>query len=333
MRELAQGFYKVEFIAGGEYADQEYLEGEKFRAEYPVEVIAGGAAGSNAALTGPGKISGRVTAASGGAGVAGVTVNVLADGKSETVVGHATSAANGDYSVTGLSAGRYELRFLPTAGNYLPQYYSGTTGGTEHFSESITVAVKDAATTEPVNAVLANAGQISGSVTDAATHDALAGVTVTVFNSTFARVASAKTAADGTYTVSGLAGGSYEVEFEPTAGPDLPQYYSGRTSLGEASVVAVTAGSDSGGINAALQAPGGITGTVTSAASGKGVAGVEVEVYDSAHTYVAFTDTGAGGAYETGLPPGECQLEFVATGGYAVQYYKRRLLRWRRPRR
>jgi len=143
---LGTGEYRVSFAAGesGPYLSTS-TSGVKVTAPNPTT-------GVDAALQTGGQISGRVTAATGGAPIAHVGV-CADDGES---FGCASTNANGEYAVVGLATGSYSVSFSPSeeAGNYL----SSTAGG---------VSVTAPNATGPVNAALQTGGQISGNVTAA----------------------------------------------------------------------------------------------------------------------------------------------------------------------
>ena len=85
------------------------------------------------------------------------------------------------------------------------------------------------------------------------------------------RLGSATTADDGTYTITGLATGSYDVEFTDACGSTgdfLLQWYDDHATELTSTPVSVTAGSTVTSINAALQTGGAISGTVTAATGG-----------------------------------------------------------------
>lgn len=94
-------------------------------------------------------------------------------------------------------------------------------------------------------------GQITGTVLDASTHGAVAGVLVQAYDQFGNPVAKAATASNGTYTLSGLYAGSYRLDFVPNSNY-LPQFYNGEPTLATADPIRVTAGSTSTGVNAAL---------------------------------------------------------------------------------
>ncbi len=317
---LAAGKYKVQFVSpSGEYFSQYYSDKAKFSEAKEVPVAAGASTKEvNAAMSAAdGSISGTVTNAATSAPIEHVTVNVYRPGVGQ--VSAAESAANGTYTVTGLPAGSYQVEFSPPSGEYLTAYF----GGGSTLAASTPVTVSAGATNSAINAALKTPGQISGTVTNATSKAAIAGVEVQVYDSEGNFVAFADSAANGTYTVSGLATGSYEVEFVPGAGY-LGQYYNGAATPFEASKVPVTAGATTSPVNAALLSAGEISGTVTSAASKAGLPEVEVQVYDLADELIETAlSTGTGTYTVPGLASGGYVVEFVppSAGGYARQFY------------
>jgi len=86
----------------------------------------------------------------------------------------------------------------------------------------------------------------------------------------------ANTASDGTYTISGLAPGTYNVTANPTCYGSTPSNYAAQTLTG----VTVSAGATALNENFALVQGGFISGTVTFA-SGGAAAGVCINAYSS----------------------------------------------------
>ncbi|HQT99623.1 MAG TPA: carboxypeptidase-like regulatory domain-containing protein, partial [Acidimicrobiales bacterium] len=109
-------------------------------------------------------------------------------------------------------------------------------------------------------------GSITGTITDSSGND-LAGVCVEASQSAGTSGSTTTSAADGTYTLSGLAVGSYVVTFfncSPSTNV-LTQYYNGVTVPASAKLVSVVAGSTTGSINAAMVSGATISGTVSDA--------------------------------------------------------------------
>jgi len=179
-------------------------------------------------------------------------------------------------------------------------------------------------------------GRISGRVTEAISPSTgLEKIEVTVYEAGGSEfpVGFATTNALGEYTVEGLAGGPYKVEFAPEFESGLnfvTQYYKNKPSLAEAEPVSVVEGETTKNIDAELQEGGKVEGTVTEAASPfGGLEKIEVTVYEAGGSEfpVGFATTKAdgkytvvglaGGSYKVGFSPGfESALNFV------TQYYE-----------
>jgi molybdopterin-binding protein len=181
---------------------------------------------------------------------------------------------------------------------------------------------------------------VTGTVTDTSSNP-LQGVYVEIFT-TGANpgvVAAASTASDGTYTVAGLAAGTYNVCFEgnyATGGSSTTGYveqcYRGVTWDGYSSGpigatgVTVTAGAIASNIDASLSSGGVVTGTVTDTSSNP-LQGVYVEIITTGANPegVGFTTTGTNGSYAVvDLPAGSYDVCFIgssATGGSSTTGY------------
>jgi len=130
-----------------------------------------------------------------------------------------------------------------------------------------------------IDAKMAEGGQIAGRVTSAATHTPQGGIHVCAqSNESNGSGNCVETNTAGEYVISGLAAGSYNVNFSSGwEGPNyLPQYFNGKSSISEATAVSVSAGHVSAAVNAELQAGAEITGRVTSAATHAGLAKISV---------------------------------------------------------
>ena len=281
-----------------------------------------------------GGISGTVTDANTHAAVSNECVTAYDSNGNE--VGFANTDANGQYTISQLAVGSYKVGFYACGGNYSPQFYSGESS----LATAAVVAVTAGSTTTGIDAALAPGGQISGTVTDADTHAAVADVCVTVYDSAGNAAGSVTTDAGGQYTLPGLASGSYRVAFDVSflscfeaggTGYYALQYYSDGASLATADPVSVTAGSTTSGINAALQPGGRISGAVTDAGTHAPISGVCVTAYDPSGNAVDYGFTDASGNYTiSGLASTGYKIGFDAgnggcisggTGSYAVQYY------------
>ncbi|MGP0052328.1 MAG: carboxypeptidase regulatory-like domain-containing protein [Solirubrobacteraceae bacterium] len=331
---LQTGSYRLEFSAEGQNYITQYYSGKASLSEAtPIPVSTGATtAGINAALAIGGKITGTVTAAAGNVPLPGTEVSVYdISGGGRDNVASAMAGAGGVYTAQGLASGLYVVEFFDTGpgANYLPQYYNGqpVTG-----DNPTLVAVTAGGLTSGINGALATAGAISGTVTNQSTGQPLANVSVQAFDSAGDDVGDANTAADGTYTITGLTTGTYRILFSPSDSGEVLEYYGGAASLQAATGVSVTTGTTTPNINQALlpaSQGGTISGTVTSA--GQPLAGVTVTIYDSAgnpvsvgefQQFLTSATTASDGTYQSApLLPGTYKVEFSTGVNLAFQYY------------
>jgi Carboxypeptidase regulatory-like domain len=175
-------------------------------------------------------------------------------------------------------------------------------------------------------------GRISGTVTSSSKAP-IQHIEITVYETTGSElpVGFATTDAGGKYTVEGLTGGSYKVEFAPEFGSNLnyvTQYYKNKPSLATAEPFAVIEGATTEGIDAELQTGGEIKGKVTGAASKGDLKDIEVTVYEvSVNEFaVGYATTDASGEYTVvGLATGPYKVRFSVSSesglNYVTQYY------------
>lgn len=214
----------------------------------------------DAALVLGGSIEGVVTAEEGGGPLAGVKACALNAG---VAAGCDETDASGLYSIQTLVAGTYEVGFYPAGSSsaYAPQFYAGKTS----LAEATPVSVAAGDTRGGVDAQLAKGGRIEGSVSLAASGSQLAGIPVCLFAAAATKaVRCASTDEAGNYAFGGLASGSYRVgfslEFDELAdGAEMSeddgyrtQYYSGASTLAEASALSLLAPAELPGVDAHL---------------------------------------------------------------------------------
>jgi hypothetical protein len=265
-----------------------------------------------AVAAGTGKIEGTVTESTGThKGLENISVTVY--GLNEEFVGSASTNANGEYTVTGLSEGQYKTKFSNEP-KYASQYYDKQLS----FASATPISVTEGKTTSGIDAALQEPGKISGEVTNLAGVP-LSRVDVEVTSASadfdFEITKSASTNANGEYTVEGLPEGEYRVGFFPNESTYRSQYYNDQASFTAANLVHVTAGGTTSGIGAALKEGGKISGTVTDSVTHGRLAKIavyafsanpEVEGYSS-----GFAETNANGEYTVvGLSTGSFKVEF-----------------------
>ena len=318
---LAAGSYQLEFIpAPGTNYLTEYYNGEATQATADSVAVSDGSViqGVDAELPVGGEITGQVTSASTGDPLPNVSVS--ASGASGDGYGTATTDGNGDYTIVGLPTDSYYVSYQDPAGSYLDQQYAHNP-----------VAVSAGQTTTAIDGAMQPAAKISGTVTDTASQQPIAGIQATAYDANGDYITSTDTDNNGAYTLADLPTGSYRVEFsnDYALGGYLTQYYNARASLATADPVTATAGQTTNGINAAMQAGGRVTGTVTDASTATGIADILATVYDANGNSVASAITSRSGSYTiVGLPTGSYTVGFTddgSGGDYQGQYYNGRL--------
>ena len=147
------------------------------------------------------------------AGQAGSTYVVQAADQGHAIACKVTAAnVGGNYTITGLPSGSYKVSFFADQEglNYLTQYFSGKAS----YKEANLVSVTVPAATGGVNAELHTGGQITGRVTGASTHAALANVFVCASEDGEGGRC-AETNGNGEYAIQALPSGTYVIEFIP----------------------------------------------------------------------------------------------------------------------
>ncbi|MBN9624023.1 MAG: carboxypeptidase regulatory-like domain-containing protein [Actinobacteria bacterium] len=321
---LAAGQYVVEFVPSAEYFTQWYSGAGSAVSATPVLVAAEAVtSGVDAALvkkppSGPGAISGKVTAAEGGQAVGNVKACAEMVGGGTALC--ATTSETGEYEITGVAAGQYMVEFAPPApAEYFTQWYSGAAS-----ADRATPVLVAAGTVAPgVDASLIKVpppgpGAIKGTVTAEKTGQPVTGVEVCGEQMGVVGTFCDTTEATGGYEIGGLTAGQYTVKFSPPA-DYFTQWYSGASSAAGATAISVAAGATTSGIDAVLQkppsGPGSISGTVTAADTELPVPGVKVCATQVGVTGSRCETTGTDGKYGfPELPAGQWLLTFAAQG-------------------
>ena len=243
---------------------------------------------------------------------------VSASNTSGSVTGYAATSRTGRYRVIGLTAGRFQLQFSAgcnNQGNYTTAFATART--------------KAGRQTSAVNAVLQAGGTISGVVTGRHGKP-VPGICIQLdgTNSDTA-VMPYFTADDGSYAITGLSAGTYEVGFFGGCGNPgdyAPTWYKNQADENLATPITIRTGGTATASQRML--PGAaITGTVTDE-SGHRLSGICVYAATEFQTGLGavFTqDTGTQrGRYTiSGLPPGQYEVDFgCGLGGkYAGQWF------------
>ncbi|NTU70523.1 MAG: leucine-rich repeat protein [Coriobacteriia bacterium] len=180
-------------------------------------------------------ITGTVTAS--GLPLERIVVTAYDSTTHRDVKGVFTDAAGG-YSITGIPAGTYHVRFGVTSPASMTQYFDHKVPISE-----ATVLTLTAGGTLTVSSDLAPAATqtISGVVT--ASEVPQNRIVVSVFNATtHAHVKGVFTNANGEYSISGIPAGTYHLRFTGTTPSNLTQFYDHQARIANASVLALDPG-------------------------------------------------------------------------------------------
>jgi len=322
---IPAGDYKIQFTtewAPGNYAGEWYNDKASFQSADTVSVTVGQTtSGIDAQLAEGGYISGRVTDSSGMVGIAEVSVQIC--DLSQNWYNGTSTNSDGYYTIQGISAGDYKIVFRTnsTPGNYLEEWYNDKNS----FESADAVSVTAGQTTTGIDAQLADGGGISGRVTDSTGSVGISNVDVQVCDLAQYWLYGTSTDSDGYYTIYGIPGGSYKVEFrtEWASGNYVREWYNDQVYFNDADTVTVTVGSTTSGIDAQLADGGSISGQVTDVSS-NGIANVYVNVHDMNGNNIAWSSTDSNGDYTVkGIPAGDHKVQFWAgnAGNYISEWY------------
>jgi hypothetical protein len=268
-----------------------------------------------------GAIAGTVTDASSKAAIAGIEACAIYVGTGNATGSCATTGPRGEYLLTGLKSGEYEVEFRSPPGGSLDYVR-------QHYDPGKAVTVVWGSITPAIDAQLDEGGAISGVAQNAETGQPAGGVSVCAYNAHGESEVCASTGASGSYRLPGLAAGPYTVGFETSVGAYFPQYFDEVASASEARSVPVEVGRTTAAVDASLFADphpgdGAIAGLVTDASTSAPLAGIEVCASEAASEglFGECTVSTAGGRYLLGgLAPGEYELEFSSPQNGDISY-------------
>ena len=307
---MATGNYKVYFNAASTgYCSEWYIDKSTYAVADPVAVtVEETTAEIDAQLILGGTLTGRVADESGN-GIQGVRARLY--DSANKVVSTVTTNASGNYTISGILPGSYRVYFDTTnvTGNYVSEYYN------DKFilSRADTINTISGQTTT-IDAVLSPGGIISGRVTDTG-GNGIANVYVSVRNAyTTGQYKYKYTDSSGNYTIQGIPANLCRVYFntDSTEASYVPEWYNDKTDASAAEIFTVTPGQTFSGINAVLASGGIISGRITDAATGAGIAEMEVYVYDLNGNNV---DT-----YGYSDESGNYTIKGLASGNYKINF-------------
>lgn len=279
--------------------------------------------GIDATLRLGGEISGTVTNSS-GAKLSGICVEPVGSGKTFAAILVSSFSQRGTYHLRGLPAGPYKINFIPcdTSAAYAEVWWPHA--ATEQAAK--TIRLKQREVLGHVNEVIPVGGVISGTVTNSS-NAPLAGICVFAApgaNSVNYGGQIFTTNANGQYKIIGLSPGGYTIQFQTGCGNN-----GNYLGANYPDVVTVTYGQTKSGVNVEMPTGGIVSGTVTSAATGKPVRGICVSLTATSPTsayYNPGATTGAAGTYKFNqIPTGTYYVQFSGgcgnPGSYSPQSY------------
>ncbi|WP_457973931.1 beta strand repeat-containing protein [Arthrobacter sp. D1-17] len=318
VRGLPAGSYKVRFSGSGSYSsalEQWYSGAASAETATPVTLAEGqDLAGVDARLVKGASISGTVTAP---AGVDVSSLGVSVQSSDGTSWSYGNVEFNGSYTVRGLAAGSYKVRFSGYNSGTLTQWYSGAST----FESATPVILAEGQDITGIDAALVRGASISGSVAAPAGTD-LTSVYVNVSAADNSPSFSARVNYDGSYLVRGLPAGAYKVQFSGSGAGTLDQWHANASSFETATPLTLAAGQDLTGIDATLVKGASISGTVT-APAGVDLGGVSVQVRSLDGSSWFSTQVDRIGKYTVrGLPAGTYKVQYSGyASGTLTQWY------------
>jgi Carboxypeptidase regulatory-like domain len=295
--QMTAGTITVAFSGGcgskGSYASQYYSGQVAVEAANSVRITAGHTAGGISAAMQPGAtITGRVTGTR-GQKLTNVCVSAISPlylGLPFDDLGAQAVSRNGTYTVANLDPGQYAVAFwagcafAPNAG--AQQWFKAQ----PTFETAGLVSAPAGVTVAGIDATLAPAGSIVGTVTDPAGNPVGVACVTAVGGIAGPAGNNQALAFDAGYTLGGLAPGRYTVEASDCSGAGLESEFYHKA-------VVVRAGHSTGGINFALGHGGAIAGRITIRSTGAPARGVCVEAIGDGGAYTGYAATGADGRY------------------------------------
>jgi hypothetical protein len=261
-----------------------------------------------AILGGTGAIEGTVTNAATKLGFEGIEVcayerELLEEGVYEEEPGECVTVteSSGHYKIPELEGGEYLVEFWDPASSFITQFWKAAEIG----QEPTFVTVEAEKTVKGINAAMVEGGRIEGTVKGQGAP--LEGIQVCAEEFEIEIFVCTRSGPDGKYVIGALPAGFYELEFSVPRKPGF-NYLGGW--LDEEFEVQLKKTTAIGSVE--LPVAGEISGRVSAASTGAGLAGIEVRAIGSTLHAIEFSYTGAAGEY---------LLERLPTDSYRVEFF------------
>lgn len=279
----------------------------------PVAVTVGATTTANFSLQRGGSIGGTVTR--GGSGQVVTDGYVQTYSSSGSYLGLAGIDNNGNYLYSGLAPGNYFARTTST--NLADELWNDIPCAQGSCSVTNGTPIAVTTGTAAANFVLSGGGSITGTVTAQGSGQPITVGYVYLYNSAGSYLDLVAIAANGSYTLSGLAAGSYFVRTDDTGyldelWNDLP-CAQGLCTYSSGTPILVSTGAQLA--NFALGPAAQISGVVTATATGLPVSDGYVQIYRSGGQHLGLASIGNDGSYRyAGLGAGSYFLRTTDTG-------------------
>ncbi len=310
------GSYYVHFTtpSGSGYVERSYYNNKYSEAEQEtvIAVVGYTTPDIDAELPEGGQIIGTVTNAETKAPLAEVEV---CGGPAACIL----TNARGEYAISGLPGGEYQVSFGFGYGGGLgetyvaPEYYKNNVFPTFE-NEPTKVRVPTGGVAAGINQEMQEFSRISGRVINSISKAPVSGVRVHAYDEEGSGDGQeAETNANGEYTLRRLADRAeeYYLEFSASGKNYFSQHYGGRSAGERGDPVHLALGRDASGIDTELEEGGKISGRVISAATKRPITNINV----CSHLLV-------GGEYKCAWTSsnGEYAIELLETGEYRVEF-------------
>lgn len=331
---LVAGNYRVRFRDNiGEYIGEYYgnASGIDSAADIPVGNPLS-VTGINASLGKNTKITGIVTGPDGTTPLEGILVGAYYWNQEDEYWGYdepVYTSKDGRYTIYGLSARTYRIGFYDLKGDHVSEYNDNVADVTD----AVDLVLAQSATISGIDASLALASKITGTITGSDGVTQLAGIYVDAYQwnihqNDWILVGGGISKSDGTYVTGGLATGAYRICISDPQGIHVAEYYNDVLDIGSATDITVGNAMTVSGINASLSEGAKITGRITTPSGDSSLEGIRIQAYywnAAAGNWEEekTTESGEDGSYTLRtIKPGIWRLGFSDyEGTYLTEYY------------
>jgi len=265
----------------------------------------------SATAQGTPSVTGTVRDAASGAAIGGARVAALRTTDYGLAAG-AEAGVDGTFTLDALPEGSYFLYLFDPTGRHRAGFHGAPT--------TVSVTATTTTTVAPTMAPLR--GGLTGRVTEDGSGAPVTGAWALVLAAATGRLeATARTGADGSFTLEGVPAGDHRVVFADPTGGHLPEFFDDAPGPTGAATVHLAAGESVDLAVSLGPAPtpartAAVIGAVTAAGSGAPVPGSWVVALDAAtFTMVGGATAGADGRYELPVAPGRYVVGALDPGG------------------